>query len=89
MYMKMNTTVSIVDGASRSVDTVGEAGGTDDKTNRAAAFQELLSSDKWMRFTEAKIDKAVEDLRTFENGAKFISLYDRDEYPQQIFHFVP
>ncbi|MBR0186441.1 MAG: hypothetical protein IJQ24_10460 [Synergistaceae bacterium] len=39
IFTQFNTTVSTVDGASRSVDTVGEAGRTDDETNRAAAFQ--------------------------------------------------
>lgn len=84
MYMKRNTAVN--DGAVGAAEGAGVAATdseeAEDDASREAAFQELLNSDKWMRLTEAEIDEAVEDLRTFENGAKFISLYDRGEYPE-------
>ena len=72
MYMKRNTAIS-----TSTADDVDA-----DDASREVAFQELLNSDKWMRLTEAEIDETVENLRTFENGAKFISLYDRGEYPE-------
>lgn len=82
--MKRNTAVN--DGAVGAAEGAGVAATdseeAEDDASREAAFQELLNSDKWMRLTEAEIDEAVEDLRTFENGAKFISLYDRGEYPE-------
>ena len=90
-----NNIVDVVYGMSVGME-VGTATGTangdvvdnatseeaDNEAGREAAFQDLLNSDKWMRLTEVEIEKAVEDLRTFENGPKFISLYDRGEYPQ-------
>ncbi len=34
----------------------------------------------WKRLTENDVEEVIADLRKFENGAKFISLFDRGEY---------